>query len=768
LGGVFEIPAGTGTIDPLVNFDGNDAGDSTTGVVMDSDGSLWGVGSSGGDSNGDGTVYEIQRQGRLVITTAAATVTAGAAQAFTVDLENAAGAVDTGNQSTVTLSIASGPQGAAMGGTLTVTAVNGIARFAGITFTESGTYTLTADSDGLTPFTSAGITVNAASASHLVFAQQPGSALAGGSIGTVVVDIEDQYGNLAVGDSSVVTLAGVSLTGTLTKNAHNGVATFTGLAIDRAGVSSLTATDGGLAPVTSVPITTSPAAAAKLVFAQQPITGTELQTLGTIAVDIEDAFGNLITTNSSTVTLTGSDSLGGTTSEAAAGGVATFSNVSIAQFGTQVLSAIDGSLSAAASSAIAVAPALASLTITAPATTLDQGGTLQLQANGVNPLGSPVALSDVAWSLDAGSTGSIDQNGLFTAGDTAGLAMVEASCEGQTATFSITVNGSPVIAVQPYVQQVTPASNTATLHVQGQQAGGNTNLIYTWSIVSQPAVVSGRLYVGSSPLAVFSVNGTNSAANTSVTFLASGTYTLEVTASDGIQSVSSDVQLTATVKSSIAKTLALTTQVSGVSTIGNAQEITGFVVSFNGPLDSATAQDIRGYRIRRLVGGTIEPASAVYDPATCSVTLTLAKPMLVQRGTGIVQVLGAGKYGVRDAQGHLIDGDSNGIAGGTFTWSFSMQVAKTISYRTATGDLVALTLTGPGKIVSLLPAGSSAPIITLTGTNPTGSILTGKLRKGRKSLGYVVLDQLNGTSLAEIQLGTEFHVNEYDASNSQG
>jgi hypothetical protein len=56
----------------------------------------------------------------------------------------------------------------------------------------------------------------------------------------------------------------------------------------------------------------------------------------------------------------------------------------------------------------------------------------------------------------------------------------------------------------------------------------------------------------------------------------------------------------------------------------------------------------------------------------------------------------------------------------------------------------------------------------LTGTSPASSVLTGKLRKGRKSLGYVVLDQLNDTSRVEIQLGEEFHVNQYNAEEAQG
>ena len=248
-------------------------------------------------------------------------------------------------------------------------------------------------------------------------------------------------------------------------------------------------------------------------------------------------------------------------------------------------------------------------------------------------------------------------------------------------------------------------------------------------------------------------------------------------ASDGTHSVTNQVQVAAHVNAAIPQTATQTTQVSGISTIGDGGAITGFVVTFNRPLDPATAQDTRGYRILRSYTVTqgkgflqslfgqqagshtayapYRIASAVYDAQTDSVELTLATPMPTANGMRLLQVLTAGPHALRDARGRRIHGKTSGA----FNYRFGMRVSKTIRYTTATGDKVALSLSGPGRIVSLLPSGSDSPVIFLRNTDPASSILTGHVHKGRKSRGYVVLDALNDTSRATIQLSDLFHEN---------
>src|ERR1700678_1654465 len=66
-----------------------------------------------------------------------------------------------------------------------------------------------------------------------------------------------------------------------------------------------------------------------------------------ITVDVEDPFGNIVTTDSSTVTLSvasGPGSLSGTLTMAASSGIATFSNVKLNTAGSYTLTTSDGSL----------------------------------------------------------------------------------------------------------------------------------------------------------------------------------------------------------------------------------------------------------------------------------------------------------------------------------------------------------------------------------------------------------------------------------------
>ena len=118
---------------------------------------------------------------------------------------------------------------------------------------------------------------------------------------------------------------------TATATASNGVATFSALAINTAGSYTLKATDGTLTSATSSSLAISAAAASKLVFGQQP-TNTKhgVAMSPAVTVKVEDAFGNVVTGNSSTVTLTLSS---GTFSNGLKTATATVSN-GVATFGT--------------------------------------------------------------------------------------------------------------------------------------------------------------------------------------------------------------------------------------------------------------------------------------------------------------------------------------------------------------------------------------------------------------------------------------------------
>jgi hypothetical protein len=103
------------------------------------------------------------------------------------------------------------------------------------------------------------LTVNAQTATHLVFTQTPATATTGTAVSPVVkVTVEDQSGHVVTGDNSTITLAPSigSFAGgsTATAQAVNGVATFSNLIFNSPGNVTLTATDGSLTKATSVSI----------------------------------------------------------------------------------------------------------------------------------------------------------------------------------------------------------------------------------------------------------------------------------------------------------------------------------------------------------------------------------------------------------------------------------------------------------------------------------------------------------------------------------
>jgi len=286
--------------------------------------------------------------------------------AVTVEIQDAAGNRVTTASSAVTVALAT-PGGAALGGTLTVIAVNGLVTFSDLTVSTAGTYSLTAASTGLASATSTSFVVTARPATRLAFVQQPASAVAGSSLGTLTVELQDATGARVTGQTAPITLAigtnpgGGTLSGTLTHTTANGLATFTGLSINRPGTGyTLTASASGLGGATSNAFTITVGAPSQLTFIVQPcpsacLVGATLIPAPQVAV--QDALGNTVTGSTATVavTLKGGGSkttLSGTTSVHAVAGVATFSDLSVDRPSTSLtLHATSGGLASGTSAA---------------------------------------------------------------------------------------------------------------------------------------------------------------------------------------------------------------------------------------------------------------------------------------------------------------------------------------------------------------------------------------------------------------------------------
>jgi len=203
---------------------------------------------------------------QLAFTTSPQTLTAGVTSgAITVQLQDSGGNPKTyATNLLVTLSSSSGTGlFRDAGDSTTISSVTIVAGNNSVTFkyrdtAAPATPTLTASTTGGVNLTTQQETVNAGAVSQLVFIGQPGGTNTGATLAPVVVQLEDQYGNLVLQSGTVITLTLTNggsciLTGTNPQNtAGTGQAVFNDLAVTGFGTGmSLRATSPGLTPAVS-------------------------------------------------------------------------------------------------------------------------------------------------------------------------------------------------------------------------------------------------------------------------------------------------------------------------------------------------------------------------------------------------------------------------------------------------------------------------------------------------------------------------------------
>src|SRR5439155_9214316 len=195
-------------------------------------------------------------------------------------------------------------------GSTNVTAVGGVVTFTNLSHNVATNITIQFASGTLAGATSSSIAVSVAPAARLTIQTQPSSSATAGVAFAQqpVVRIEDGFGNLISSDNSTVVTAARAggagtLQGTVTASVLNGLASFTNLFHTVATNISIQFTGGGFASVTSSVVTVNPAAATRLTILTQPPAAA---TAGAVfspspQVRIEDTFGNLRTSDNSTV-----------------------------------------------------------------------------------------------------------------------------------------------------------------------------------------------------------------------------------------------------------------------------------------------------------------------------------------------------------------------------------------------------------------------------------------------------------------------------------
>ncbi len=317
------------------------------------------------------------------------------------------------------------------------------------------------------------------SASKLAFIVQPAGAQAGAPISpAVTVAVQDASGNTVSSATTRIAIvidanpAGGTLSGGTTVAAVGGVATFSSLSLDKAGTGyTITAAAAGLTWATSAAFNVTAGAASKLAFTAQPsstMAGSAI--LPAVAVTVQDASGNRVTTGTDTITLaitggtgTAGAHLRGTTTGAVDGeGVATFSTLSIDSVGTGYsLTATATGLTSATSAPFSVTVAIAVVSLDTTELSFGHIGLRDtLHATARDDAGHVLSGVHFSWSSSDENIASVDTAGAVT---TLGLgtAQITAAASGRAASARVSVQ-----AASPEWEQCSGGTPTVLLLVE--------------------------------------------------------------------------------------------------------------------------------------------------------------------------------------------------------------------------------------------------------------------------------------------------------------
>ncbi len=240
----------------------------------------------------------------------------------------------------VTVSINTGPPGAALTGTTTFAAVAGVATFGNLILDSLGTYTLQAAAAGTSSATSLPFDVVAGAATHLEVIVTP-PAIAAGSTLSIVVTARDIAGNIDPGYRGTIRFTATdnqALPPDYTFTAGDaGVHSFPNAAtLQTVGTHLVVATDVANAQITgSQLVSVSSGVAHHLAFVQQPSSVTQgIVMTPAVAVVVLDSFNNVVSTSTDPITLRiqdnpGQATLRGATTQTPLGGLAVFADLTL-------------------------------------------------------------------------------------------------------------------------------------------------------------------------------------------------------------------------------------------------------------------------------------------------------------------------------------------------------------------------------------------------------------------------------------------------------
>jgi hypothetical protein len=330
----------------------------------------------------------------------------------------------------------------------------------------------------------------------LAFAGGPGNATAGQSLGTIRVEAREMSGSVSSGFSGSVTIAltpgtgtsGATLSGTLTVDAVNGVATFGNLSIDRSGSGyTLTATNVEVGSAVSTPFDIAPGSLNQLAFTVQPsqsVAGAAIAPA--VQVTARDALGNTVTGFTGAVTMQigtnpAGGTLSGTTTVAAANGVALFSDLSIdrsASGYTLTASTAGPPAAAGNSSAFAViAAAAADLVFTTEPASTTAGAPMAFAVTARDAFGNTATSFTGNVTLAIGNNpGGATLSGATTMPAVAGVANFSVSLDRMGSGYTFTASASGLTGATSAAFDIAPgaASQLAFTAQPGTATAGSS------------------------------------------------------------------------------------------------------------------------------------------------------------------------------------------------------------------------------------------------------------------------------------------------------
>ena len=466
---------------------------------------------------------------KLVVSTPASPVTAGAGFGVTVMAEDSKGNLDTTFNGTVFLSIlnTANPGGSTLG-TPSATASGGVATFTGLTLNKAGAgYQIVAQSGTLSFGLTSPFTVTAAPATQLVLVTQPPLSTPDGTPFEVIAFAEDANGNRDTTFNGQVTVSLQSnpvgsaavLGGTLTQTASAGQAVFSDLTLNKAGSGyalqlATTGVTPALTPTTTIPFTIAPQQATQLVITTQPSGNVTAGAAFTVVISAEDANGNIDPNFNSGVTLNlqpGGASLG---TVPAVNGLATFTGLTLTKVGSGfTLAASSGSLPGVTSTpSFGVVPAPASqLFVTTQPTPnpVQSGSPFTLVVTADDRFGNLATTFAGSVSLTSssplgGTTIATTANGLMggvatftnlTLGNASGVSTIQVTSAGLVGAITGAITVTPAPAATLVVTTQPPTSVTAGvpfgLVVAAEDSSGNLDPTYGTQPGGESVTISG-------------------------------------------------------------------------------------------------------------------------------------------------------------------------------------------------------------------------------------------------------------------------------------